>query len=131
MYGIKWSAKGAGLTFSMSALSILALAMNNNFDTRTLNLKNSLIKIYREYQGLYIIGGFQDELAFTENPYNTGTGESVFRYPSLLAVVLSGFLFLYMNTEDKSVNYILPNTKNFDISNSILDFDDSPLFVLL
>ena len=131
MYGIKWSAKGAGLTFSMSALSILALAMNNNFDSRTLNLKNSLIKIYREYQGLYIIGGFQDELAFTENPYNTGTGESVFRYPSLLAVVLSGFLFLYMNTEDKSVNYILPNTKNFDISNSILDFDDSPLFVLL
>lgn len=130
-YGIKWSSKGSGLTFAMSALSILVLAMNNNIDRRTLDLKNSLLKTYREYQGLNIIGGFQDELSFNENPFNTGTGESVFRYPSILAVVLSGFLFLYMTTEDKSVNYLIPTNKNFGISNSILDLDDSPLFVLI
>ena len=133
MYGMKWSSKGSGLTFAMSAMTIMTLAIKQTqLSEQLFILKNTLIKIFREYQGLYVLGGFQEELAFYSNPYNTGTGESIFRYPSLLAVVMTGFLFLYLTTRDgELVNYMVPTTKISNMSNSTLDFDDSPLFLLL
>jgi hypothetical protein len=130
-YGVKWSTKGSGLTFSMSALTVMTLLMKNNLTSELVNIRNSLIKLYREYGGLFIVGGFQEELAYSGNPLNTGTGDSIFKYPSLLSVVLSGFMFLYLTTGSNDVNYMIPTDKNFQISTSVLGFDDSPVYISL
>lgn len=133
-YGMKWSTLGRGISFAMSAFTFLTLCLTNQTSSNNQelqNIKNSIIKIYDEYNETGILGGFQEETAFLTDPLNTGTEQSIFRYLSLLASMYCAFMFLYLQEKDTAINFLIPNTKIFPITISTLGFDDSPIYSVL
>jgi hypothetical protein len=134
-YGIKWSTNGSGITFAMSSLTLFAAALNiNNVNNSSYiqelnNIKNSLLKIYTEYGDNGILGGFQEELAFTNDPLNTGIRESMFRYGSLIATIYTAFSFSYLKYRNSAINYFDPNNNVIiGTTEDILGFDISKLY---